>query len=61
MLDAPNVAPVPLGVYDNPPPEEFSFVKGINVGGGLASDAARFGTKLINDLNRKIPDWKDLL
>lgn len=36
-------------------------MKGINVGGGLASDAARFGTKLVNDLNRMIPDWKDLL
>lgn len=61
MLDVPQVAPVPLGVYADPPPEDFSFVKGVNVGGSIASDAARKGTTFVNDLNRLLPDWKDLL
>lgn len=34
---------------------------GRNVGGGIASKAAGFGTKLVNDLNRLLPGWDDVL
>ncbi len=43
-----------LGVYDDPPPHEFSFVKGYNIGNGGVAKLAGKLTAIENDVNRFI-------
>lgn len=45
----------PLGVYDEPPPEDVPFIRYVDVGDNFASDLARKLTTVTNDVD----DWLD--
>ena len=40
---------LPLGVYDEPAPEDVPLLRSVSVGGGFAAKAARFGTNLVDE------------
>jgi hypothetical protein len=40
----------PLGVYDDPPPEDVPLLRSMNVGGGLAAKGARWATEAADDI-----------
>lgn len=49
FVRAGGVRTIPLGVFDEPPPEDAPTIRSVNVGGGRASKLARDATKLVDE------------